>query len=290
MTIGDFSVAGGMVLCPPNETFPGFAPLPPGGPYLSNLSYISDRARDGKILAIRTLETGQTRELHPKLSYFQWPTWAPDGRSFAAQGTDPKGRQGIHRIDAETGETEAIVDSCTLPQWSPDGKKIFCIRRSDDDEKNTIIDWDIASGTEREILRGKALLALSAAPDGRYLAVVTTDPATRVLIVPVAGGETREMVRLNAPELISNGLNAANNHNITWTPDGKSILFHKIGGGLWLVPAAGGQPRNIDLGVAGARGLHIHPNGRQVVFVAPDNPTNEVWVMENWLAGLSAKK
>lgn len=62
---------------------------------------LSDWSPDGKylsfkssreILAIRSIETGETRELRvPELGYYWVPRWAPDGRSFAASGETIQG-------------------------------------------------------------------------------------------------------------------------------------------------------------------------------------------------------
>lgn len=87
---------------------------------------------------IRSVETGQTRELRPKLQYFQMPRGAPDGRSVAVQASDLKGRQGIYRVDAQTGDAEAIVLNplgvASPLAWAPDGKRLFYQRRSAWDE------------------------------------------------------------------------------------------------------------------------------------------------------------
>src|SRR5438552_9214647 len=83
-----------------------------------------------RVLVIRSLETGVLRELQVKLSYFNWPRWSPDGRSFAVYGRDLKGRQGLFRIDVQTGDSTALVyddpdDGTFGPEWSPDGKRLY---------------------------------------------------------------------------------------------------------------------------------------------------------------------
>lgn len=304
LAIASVDFNSGTLLTPPVrpiESFIGVNSFPDWSPDGRFISYVSHRNRLGqqRTLAIRSVDTGQIRHLNPKLSYFMWPRWSPNSRSFLAQGTDLKGRQAVYRIDAQTGDVEAVADG-TLPEWSPDGKRIFYRRDDPAGSEQAIVERDLASGVEREILRGKRLVAHSVAPDGRHLAVVSEDQATKqtlLLSVPVTGGEHRELVRLNAPERISNG-NGATNHNVTWTPDGGSVLFHKMPvgtpenaeGGLWSVPVTGGQPRKIDLGVAVSRGSRVHPDGKQIIFVAPEIPTSTVWVMENLLPTATAKK
>jgi Tol biopolymer transport system component len=255
----------------------------PDGRYLS---YVSYRRKEANVLEIHSAETGQDRELRPRLRYFNLVRWSPDGRSFVAQGTDLKGRQGIYRIDGQTGQVEPIVVSAPgvesqIPQWAPDGRKIF-YRRGDGARKNdSLVERELASGSEREMLRGTDLRWFSVAPDGKQLACATVDPATKeaaLFVLAVAGGERRDLLRP------SNGFGFPQ-----WTPDGRLILLRKEGE-LWAVAPEGGQPRKIDLGVARVLDVRVHPDGRQIAFMTRNDTPQEVWVMENLLRGLNARK
>ena len=149
----------------------------------------------------------------------------------------------------------------------------------------------VAAGTEREVLRRKAPLSgLSVAPDGRYLALLTRDQASKeslLLVVPIAGGEPRALLRLQAPQALGGNFTA-------WTPDSRSILVRKNESATedrehWLVPLAGGQPRKVDFGRLGAN-VRMHPDGSQLVFTTGGNSKFEVWVMENFLPTLKESK
>ena len=101
----------------------------PDGKYLA---YFSQRGRTRaatRVIVIRSADTGQTvRELPIKLDYFQVSCWTPDGRSFLADGVDFKGRRGIFRIDAQTGEATSVfmVEGIGLfPRLSPDGRNLY---------------------------------------------------------------------------------------------------------------------------------------------------------------------
>jgi Tol biopolymer transport system component len=76
---------------------------------------VPDWSPDGKQLAyaacdfhcivIRSVETGESRQL-PSLVYGAGPPrWSPDGRSLAFNGRDFKGRNGIFVVDAATGQS-----------------------------------------------------------------------------------------------------------------------------------------------------------------------------------------
>src|SRR5204862_3917270 len=85
---------------------------------------------EGPHLMIRSLETGQGREIHPKMKSFNWPRWSPDGKSILLQGTDDRGQQGVFRLDAATGDIQAVAiagagEGFGMPQWLPDGTRIL---------------------------------------------------------------------------------------------------------------------------------------------------------------------
>jgi hypothetical protein len=63
---------------------------------------------------------------------------------------------------------------------------------------------------------------------------------------------------------------------------------------LWLVPIADAPPRKLDFDANRvapyAPGkIRLHPDGRQLVYVS-GQLSEEVWVLENFLPALSAKK
>jgi len=233
------------------------------------------------ILAIRSMETGEVRELRPKLTQISWLRWAPDGRSLAVEGIDLKGRQGIYQVDVQTAEVSLIAQG-QMPQWAPDGKRLFYRRGG-----GVIVERDLASGKEREVIRRENPCRMSLSPDGRYLTCVDfgDEPikGRTLWVVPAEGGKLRALVRLSEAHTFGNFT--------AWTPDSRGVLYWApTGNGShhWLVPLAGGEPRKIDLGFPQAFDLRIHPDGTQVVFTAGFNKS-EVWVMENFLPALSAK-
>ena len=99
--------------------------------------------------------------------------------------------------------------------------------------------------------------------------------------MPVTGGEPRELCRFEKGELI---------FSITWTVDGKYILFAIKGPrqdkwDLCRIPAKGGELEKLGLEMIGIRDLSFHPDGRHIVFFSHGSTVkpNEVWVMENFL-------
>jgi Tol biopolymer transport system component len=299
-------------------------------------------------LTVRSLETGEVRELRPKLANFGF-VWAPQDDGFFAVGQDFKGRQGIYRVDRKNGSVAPVAfagpdERLFLPIWSDTSKIHFrrlvqtgvphvtppesiLVERSlsDGSERElarglqiglsvnrrmayarittaagegSVVEYDVASGTQREVFRHKHLssfLNVPASPgafgmSGRFIAVLDepTTKATVWLSVSLSGTDVREVFRSGPGERLS---------RFTASPDGSAVFVKKERasheraiGELWRVPLEAGSPQRIELNGVDldsilANSFLIHPDGRRVAFVnktAPRNPY-EVWVLENFL-------
>ncbi len=288
----------GKLLSPPTrpiQTFTGSNSQPEWSPDGKYLAYVSrrDRLSGGRVLVIRSVETGQVRELRPNLGLLYLPRWAPDGRSFVSMGTDFQGRQGINKIDAATGEATPIAISSPgslfrMPQWSPDGKRIYYSVYPYRDA--AMIERDLASGSERRLIRREGLLYLSVSPDGRYVAGTSLDPSSKsssLLLIPIEGGEPRELLRVTAPQGF---------YLVAWMPDGRGVIVRKMLSAsenaseeLWLVPVGDGQPRKLEIDKLslGDSPVSIHPDGRQIAYLGGETK-KEVWILENFLPAAKA--
>jgi Tol biopolymer transport system component len=149
---------------------------------------------------------------------------------------------------------------------------------------------DLQSGQETVIIEKQGLLHGVMSPDGRRLLLSVAENNAAVLIVmPAAGGEGRELVRIGGKE------EAPYWGSPWWTPDGRYVSFMKAVEGdakvrtegrrwqIWRVPAEGGEPQGLGL-VVGRQigGLRPHPDGRQLA-TTDFKVSLEVWVMENFL-------
>ena len=259
-----------------------------------------DWSADGKYLAyqscaplgagpctlwIRSTETGQLRELRTRLNYFFFPRWSPDGRELLARGTDLKGRNGLYRIDTQTGDVTLVAapyPGNSLPQWAADGKHVYYRRDS------SIVERDLASGTEHEAVRipsaGVGEFAVS--PDGRTLAYNSTDPTgtENLFVMPLSGGTPRSLLRVSAPERL--------NWRFDWTSDGRALAVAKERADtgrkeLWLAPVTDEKPRKLDVDVNNwllMDGFKVDRAGKQIAFVAAaGNPGLEIRALENFL-------
>ena len=296
----------GKLLGPPTKAtqrFVGSNSSPDWSPDGQFLAYISQRGPSpglgSKIISIRSLKTGEEHEISPKLNYiFNRLRWSPDGRSLLVTGRDKKGRQGIYQIDAQTSNVTPIVQSdlgVYGPEWSADGRGIFYRRSESSTKKTSIVVRDLGTGGEKELYGafGSSFLGynLPLSPDGGQLAFTINDQATRssiLKVMPAAGGEARELLRLKEPESI--GL-------LVWTPDGREVIFGKNRSTsleeqtpeLWRISAQGGETqRLVELEMEQLRGLRFHPDGRRIAF-SGGKFSGEVWVMENFLPKASTE-
>ncbi len=283
--------AGGIVLDPPaplSQRFVGSTSMPdwsPDGKYLAYVVRRGSGPTSGAVIIIRSLATGQERELRADVGSFYWPRWSPDGRSFLANGDDAKGRQGLLQIDAQTGAVTLLVQSrlyITGQAWSPDGQAAFYCDNGD------LVRRDLARGESAVLAKcpsgPRANFAVS--PDGQSLAIFRGGRTLDIL--PAKGGGVRELVRFQEGEEMNGG------PGTVWTPDGRHVLFtmKKTSSPeitLWSVPAPGGAPNKIDLTMLSLRDLRIHPDGKRIAFTAGQNQ-QEVWMMENFLPSAQTKK
>jgi Tol biopolymer transport system component len=258
---------------------------PDWSPDGKELAYLSNASRGGvdRTLQILAVDTGQHRELQPRLSFFDSPRWSPDGRSFLVQGTDLKGRQGIFRVDAQSGEATTLVQTevCGSAEWAPDGRKIYLTCRRDG--QSALLERDLESGRERTLITRRNLGFTYVSPDGRSILTKTIDTGTRIqtaVLVPADGGEAKELMRGNPDQgVLLEG----------WTPDGKAVVIDKASGKtheFWRVPADGGAPQKMDLdlhGIETGEPLRFDPTGRRIAMTAMGASKSEVSVIENFL-------
>ena len=283
-----------------------------GGPPATFQRFISSRGRpdwsaDGKHLAyqscaplgggpctlwIRSMATGEIREVPTKLQYFFFPRWSPDGRELLVRGNDLKGRQGLYRIDAQTGDVTVVATPYPggdgMPQWSPDGRRVYYQRSS------VIIERELGSGVERELGRLPAAPGdYVISPDGRDVAYLQTDPSGSqgIFVMPITGGAPRALLQVSAPERLL--------WKIDWTADGHALAVAKERGAsgrqeLWLVPVGKGKPRKLDIDVDKwviRDGLRVDRSGKLIAFVAAAGKQGlEIRALENFLPAQATAK
>jgi Tol biopolymer transport system component len=190
-------------------------------------------------------------------------------------------------VDLETGEVTPFVPTGLT---SPDGERQY-YRKSVGTEGFAIVERDVATAKEREIIRHKNSNS-TFSRDGQFAAMTYNDDPkaswpNAVSLVPLDGGRPRDLLR--GSELLDRGVN--------WMPDSRAFLVTKRlndsndQSELWLVPIDGNPPRKIDIGTTHFAGFSfkLHPDGRQIAYVSGER-NQEVWVLENFLPAVKPSK
>jgi Tol biopolymer transport system component len=181
--------------------------------------------------------------------------------------------------------------------WSPDERRIY-YRALD----GAVREREVATGNERIVLDergGDRIGPISVSPDGRWIATYRSDA---VLLLPIDGGEPRELHRF-ARRVLNNKPITINNNPMPWMPDGRAVLVwltpmdptdpacgtgHACQTELWQVPTDGGTARKLAVTLDGAIDgqlgkIRLSPDGRQLAYVAGRSYQRETWVLENFL-------
>jgi len=273
----------------------GYADWSPDGKSLAYCSY-PEPSRQPHVIRIRSLATGQERELLHKLPIIRCLRWSPDGRSLLASRLtvyeyegDPSLTRRVCRVDIGTGDSTTLLQSEKNSVWqaelSPDGKTLYysaslaVVRRElDSQQEKNVFEFPKAAG--------RPWLAWTLSPDGRSIAAGVDEGmqkeeerVTKIVITPSEGGQSTELLRLDKP--------TGQFSSIDWSRDGRSVLFTVQRDfaiiEFWQVTVDGGQPRKIaEANLGWCYSLRVHPDGQRIAFMAGQR-FHELWVMENFL-------
>ena len=308
----EFDPATGRVVTPAqkaSQRFVGSNSSPAWSPDGQFLAYLSGRSpalvgHHPEVITIRSLKTGEERDLSPKLSFIWGPLrWSPDGRSILVPGKDRKIQHDLFLVDAQTADVTPLgiwQDRVIAgPAWFPDGKRLlyFSLHREAGTVIRAVVIRDLATARETELFRaapGVKIDDIALSSDGQQVALTLQETETRssvLKVLPVAGGEGRELVRANEPELIVGD-------SLSWSSDSRYIVFGKgrstsqeRKAQLLATSSRGGEPQALGLAMDAVRGLSFDPTGHHIAFAAGEGQAKaEVWVMENFLPTLKASR
>jgi Tol biopolymer transport system component len=217
---------------------------------------------------------------------------SPDGKKILFQGhfisAPVKWIAHIFTIPIEGGEVSELatgMEYVFYPCWSPDGKQIaFMSREFGLDAKPFNIFVMPAEGGKPQRLTSasdevtEAQIAWS--PDGEYLAYQTLD--NKIQLLPVEGGPSQVLVE---------GLEGHRPHSgLAWTPDGKELAY-ATKNRIWKVNLATGNSEELQTGLdATHMQMAWSPDGKAIAFSAVQGGEPELWLMEDFLPYVQAKR
>jgi hypothetical protein len=145
-----------------------------------------------------------------------------------------------------------------------EGRRYELPRIESENDGQRLMRFDIERRQESELRHvafpvGREIVSLAVSPDGMQLA--TTLIGGSVEVMAATGGPIREMFRPAAPEMGTGSLRQA----LSWTPDGRFLLWARGDSSLWKVPALGGDAEKVGLDMR-VKTPELHPDGRRLVF------------------------
>ena len=250
------------------------------------------------ILGIRSMETGETRELKMKFRSNCHPRWSPDGLRLLCGGREPDRPRALYSVDVQTGAATVLRSfedgGITIwYDWAPDGKSVYY--KADYGNESRIVHLDPATGAER-ILRAVEppywiSIYLAVSPDGEQLAFWEMDDEAnkaRLLIMPTEDTPATKVRELSSTD--GRGRRYPPMNPLRWSPDGRYLLHPMPEGDrdssvirLWRIPVSGGAAERTNVTLHGPwADMDLSPDGRRVVFESGKRGY-EIWVMKNYM-------
>jgi Tol biopolymer transport system component len=252
----------------------------PGG----RLLYVAS-VGDGRTIWEMGGDGGGHRQLiphHPKASDGQMRATA-DGH-YMVFHSDRSGALEVWRANADGGDLRQLTSGGgnSQPSLSPDGR--WVVYASERDGRSTL--WRISiDGGEPSQLTDRPSSFPQVSPDGRHIAFrgLTDVPPSmpsgradvRLMIMPFEGGEPVHSYAVPETALLGRG-------SLTWTPDGKAIMYKNLVQGVWRQELGGAGPRP----VRGFEGMRIYnlawsPDGRSLAYTT-GAMMREIVLIENF--------
>ena len=270
----------------PFTTFPGRELQPAFSPDGNQIAFVWNGEKgDNFDIYIRLVNTA-TPPLRLTSSEADdlYPAWSPDGQQIAfvrQSGTQttilmvPALGGPERKLYTGTSGFFSLYEYGNALSWSPDGKYLAFSGQRTPRDANSIFLLSLETLERRQVTTppvgflGDSNPAFS--PDGKLLAFVRGASSRDIeiyVIPPASGGEPKRLTFDNR-----------SGRSLAWTADSREIVFTQWYYGslrLWRVPANGGTPVELSIGVEGASTLAISRQGNRLAYSEEVRDTN-VW-------------
>lgn len=202
----------------------------------------------------------------------QWGiVWSPDGKQLAF-GASSGSSIDVMVVGADSGEPRHLTEApgTEVPvAWHPRDNRMTYIATG---QGGSLRGYFLDLGTGRSsAIPGNPLNNIAVwSPEGSRLALAPFGGLASVWIADSAGDR--------AQKLTQDGLEA----DPQWSPDGKEIAYvsRRTGtGDIYVVPVAGGEPRQLTRDIRDDVAPRWSPDGRWIAFISQRGRQTDVWVV-----------
>ncbi|MEX2114701.1 MAG: S9 family peptidase [Pirellulales bacterium] len=228
----------------------------------------------------RQLTGGPKHDKHPRVS--------PDSRQVLFE-SDRSGDNQLWVIDLTGGEARqltTIASEATTGIWSPDGKSIAFLSAVYPEYSHQPYAENNAAHKKRkeEIEKNPVKARVFTKLFYRHWDSWVEGKRQHLFVMPAAGGEPRDLTPGDRDAYPTSSTFSAGD-DFTFTPDSASLVYTappahdeawSTNHDLWLVPVAGGEPKNLTIGNHAADGCpRFSPDGKWLAYRAQKRPGYE---------------
>ena len=212
---------------------------------------------------------GPPRQITSAPGWEEEPSLSPDG-TLIAYSSNQSGKAEVWVVDPEGGESLRLTDSPAenrYPVWFPDGRSIAFV--STQNGSSSIRKVSRLGGSAGILLEHGEMPAIS--PDGSRIAFTRVGASAlhRIWVAPLDDPS-------RARRLTGEGDGAWEHMDPAWSPDG-TLLCYSAFHDLWIVPAAGGKPRQLTSGGKLDQQPEYSPDGLFLYFSSLRSGTRSLW-------------
>jgi RNA polymerase sigma factor (sigma-70 family) len=262
LALAALGTGAGVLTAPPADPGPAADETSPPQPK-AVLDLEGDRLPDGALVRLGTVRLRHGHQV-------QKVAFAPDGKSVVSAGGDhlvrrwdvASGRQvGSFGQGTDRDQPYAPTRWLHAVAFAPDGKTLATGDHNDGWQVSAIRLWNVADGTQRQLLQGHTdgVLCLAYSPDGKTLASASADGTVR-LWDAATGAERHNL-----------GGREGRVRCVAWSRDGKRLASAGADGTVRVWDAdKGTQVRSITAHEGVADGVAFSPDGKQLVSGGAD--------------------
>jgi eukaryotic-like serine/threonine-protein kinase len=201
------------------------------------------------------LTTHETKRLTTETTQEDNANPSPDGKTLVFT-SNRMGEQRLWQMNLEDGSLSQVNANSfsAATHWARDGKSLFFVGT----DLKTLWRYEIAMGNSTKMIEVPATSPFfSVSPDEGT--VVMQTPEQGIVKGDLSTGKTEVLVKSEGGEA----------HDPAYSPDGQWVAYYKQNGNdrkIWVIPAAGGEARQITFGVGEDSHPSWSPDGKWIYF------------------------